>query len=108
MTTNNDMWKQFEELDSGQFDDTLKAAMGDLFDLLKAKRASYGPGNLTEFGDFGVLVRTSDKLKRLVHMHREGIDVTAVNESSEDAWRDIAGYALLVLVAHRLKGDLDG
>lgn len=75
----------------------------DMVSLLTAKRQSYGPSNLTVFGDDGVLVRTSDKLQRLVHMRNTGIKTTAVNESVEDAWRDIAGYALLVLMAHRLE-----
>ena len=98
-----EMWRRFENLSPDEFKSVLLDVTRDMRDLLQNKRESYGPGNLTEFGDFGVLVRTSDKLKRLAHMHREGIDMTAVNESAEDAWRDIAGYALLVLVAHQLK-----
>jgi len=99
----SDMWKRFEALTPDEFSDAATSVALGVVELLGRKRESYGPSNLTQFGDHGVLVRTSDKLQRLAHMHREGIDMTAVNESAEDAWRDIAGYALLVLIAHSHK-----
>ncbi|HET6600255.1 MAG TPA: hypothetical protein VFG60_09850 [Burkholderiaceae bacterium] len=92
-------WSAFEQLSIDEFAVELQKVMSDMADLLQAKRSAYGPSNLTEFGDIGVLIRTNDKIKRLIHMHREGIDTTAVGEDALDAWRDIAGYALLVLVA---------
>lgn len=95
-------WEAFAALDERDFGATLLTITEEMVELLANKRASYGPHNLTEFGDIGVLIRTNDKLKRLIHMWQQGTDMTPVNESALDAWQDIAGYALLVLVAHRV------
>ena len=96
-------WKAFADMDLEQFDRVLQMSLGDMRKLLVSKRDSYGPDNLTDFGDIGVLIRTWDKLKRLKHMHEQGLDVTAVGEDAEDAWRDVVGYGLLMLVAIRMQ-----
>lgn len=88
----------FRVLTPQQFREQMTGVAMEMVDLLCRKRASYGPDNLTKFGEFGILVRTSDKLERLAHMHRQGIDVTEVGEDAEDAWCDLAGYSLLVLL----------
>lgn len=93
-------WETFAALSPDEFKDALYNVLTDMNELLARKRASYGPHNLTEFGDIGVLIRTNDKLKRLIHMWHEGLDTTAVGEDAIDAWRDIAGYALIALVAN--------
>ncbi len=95
-------WEAFAALDIRDFEAAAITVTDSMVHLLSQKRQSYGPHNLTEFGDVGVLIRTNDKLKRLIHMWQEGLDTTAVGEDAIDAWRDIAGYALLVLVAHRV------
>lgn len=96
-------WQLFAKLTPDEFDTVLGMVLRDMHDLLVAKNQSYGPANLTKFGDEGVLVRTSDKLERLIHMRQQGIDITAVGENALDAWVDIAGYALLVQVAAKLR-----
>lgn len=97
-----DGWDRFARLSVAEFDRALNDVMVEMGNLLGRKRESYGPSNLSKFGDVGVLVRTSDKVERLAHMHRHGLTTSAVGEDAEDAWRDIAGYALLALVAHAL------
>ena len=94
-------WEKFADMEISEFVDTLSDVMTEMQGLLQSKRVSYGPHNLTEFGDIGVLIRTNDKIKRLVHMWQKDLSTTAVGEDALDAWRDIAGYALLVLVAHK-------
>lgn len=98
-----DKWELFADLSVGEFVNALDGVTDDMKRLLRDKRLSYGPSNLAKFGDLGVLVRTSDKIERLAHMHREGIEMTAVRESAEDAWSDIVGYGLLVLVAYSME-----
>lgn len=95
-------WEAFAALDDDGFASVLDEVTCHMEMLLAAKRRSYGPHNLAEFGDVGVLIRTNDKLKRLIHMWQQGLDTTAVGEDAIDAWTDIAGYALLVLVAHKV------
>lgn len=95
-------WEKFASLDMDAFHNELDDVLGEMGTLLEAKRRSYGPNNLTEFGDVGVLIRTNDKMKRLIHMWQQGMDTTAVGEGALDAWRDICGYSLLVLIANRV------
>lgn len=89
--------KAFGELTIDEFHGTLDAVCVEMITLLRAKRESYGPSNLTRFGEAGMIVRTGDKLERLWHMHQHGIDTTSVDEDRLDAWRDICGYSLLRL-----------
>lgn len=98
-----DRWQAFSALSDEEFETTTNVLTAGVVRMLVAKRQSYGPHNLAKFGDHGVLVRTSDKVERLIHMEGEGVTTTAVKESALDAWRDIAGYALLVLLAHSLE-----
>lgn len=98
-------WKKSTELTLHEFDGVLTSVNEDMRRLLVAKRESYGPFNPAKFGDDGCLIRTSDKIERLIHMRNQELDMTAVGESWIDAWRDIVGYGLLVLVAHELIPD---
>lgn len=55
------------------------------------KQHDYGPGNIASFGEFGVLVRTSDKIARLTNLQGR----PAVNESVGDSWLDVANYGVI-------------
>lgn len=96
-------WTESTKLTVPEFNGELAQVCEDMRQLLVAKRESYGPFNLAKFGDDGILIRVSDKLERLIHMSRENLETTAVDESRIDAWRDIVGYGLLVLMADRLR-----
>jgi len=66
----------------------------EVADLVISKQRDYGHDNINAFGEFGVLVRTNDKVARLRNLHgKEG-----VTEPRIDAWRDIAGYAIIALM----------
>ena len=97
-----DHWKLFETLDADMFEQQLRDEAETIIELLVAKRKSYGSKNFTEFGDLGVLIRMNDKFKRLIHMQQSNLSTTEVGESVEDAYSDIIGYSLLVLLAHKL------
>lgn len=88
---------------TGSFEDTLDRELTRLRTLLIGKRRDYGPGNLPVFGEYGVLVRTYDKVQRLVNL--SGIGVTPINESTEDTWLDVAGYAILALMLRSVGPD---
>jgi hypothetical protein len=64
-----------------------------LVDLWCSKQADYGHGNITRFGDLGVIVRMSDKVERLKNLDKTG--AAANNESVMDSWRDLLGYAVI-------------
>lgn len=65
--------------------------------LFAQKQHDYGRGNIAKFGEFGVLVRASDKLERLANLQGK----EAKNESVEDTWKDIGNYGFIGLMAHR-------
>ena len=68
------------------------------------KQKDYGSRNISEFGEQGVLVRSSDKFERLKNLHGKigiytpsdkNIILQEANESIDDTWLDISNYAII-------------
>ena len=79
------------------FNEACQEVANELAELVCKKQHDYGHGNILAFGEFGVLVRTNDKVARLTNLvGKEGI-----TEPRVDAWRDIAGYAIIALMLER-------
>lgn len=66
---------------------------------MEAKQKDYGSGNISAFGEFGVLVRCSDKVNRLKTLLES--KRAAKNEPVEDSWKDLANYGIIGLMCHR-------
>ena len=66
--------------------------IGDI-KLFDKKQHDYGPGNIAKFRDYGIVVRTSDKLERLVNLYKN--NRTPENESIEDTWQDLSVYGAI-------------
>jgi hypothetical protein len=66
--------------------------------LFDKKQSDYGPGNIAKFGDYGVLVRMSDKIERLANLYKKNKQKGRVKESVEDTLRDIANYAIITIL----------
>jgi len=64
--------------------------------LFRDKQYDYGPENISNFGDIGVLVRLNDKIERLKNLMFS--DKEAHNESIVDTWIDIGNYGLIGLM----------
>jgi len=62
-------------------------------ELFDKKQRDYGPGNIAKFRDYGIVVRTSDKLERLVNLYKN--NRTPENESIEDTWQDLSVYGAI-------------
>ena len=60
------------------------------------KQSRYGSQNIAEFGETGVLIRATDKIKRLINLFRKGIEPT--DESKEDSYGDLANYGIIALM----------
>ena len=69
----------------------------EVADIVIKKQHDYGHDNINAFGEFGVLVRTSDKVARL----RNLLDKEGVTEPRIDAWVDIIGYGIIALMLDR-------
>ena len=61
--------------------------------LFDKKQHDYGPNNISKFGVQGVLVRTNDKLERLINLYKN--DRNPENESIDDTWQDLSIYGVI-------------
>ena len=70
--------------------------------LFDRKQRDYGPSNIAKFGLTGVLVRSSDKIERLINLQTISIDSVEyepeANESIEDSWQDLSVYGAIARV----------
>lgn len=76
------------------FDEAAQIVAG----TLKKKNHDYGDSfheQFKKFGHISSLIRLSDKLGRLEKLTRIGEDNAKVQESIEDTYLDMAGYAIL-------------
>lgn len=80
---------------------TIKAAQfaAQYLLLFAQKQESYGIGNIDEFGELGVLIRSNDKIRRLRQLIYE--KRTNDLESVEDTWKDLMGYGLIGWMVHK-------
>jgi hypothetical protein len=76
------------------FNEAAQEVASEIANLICKKQHDYGHDNILAFGEFGLLVRTNDKVARL----RNLINKEGITEPRLDSWRDIAGYALLALM----------
>jgi len=70
----------------------------ELFDIFKKKQKSYGPKNISTFGERGVVVRMNDKLQRLIRLVWEDVANPLQDESIRDTYIDMADYALIAIL----------
>lgn len=65
---------------------------------LATKQHDYGYDNITWGGQPGIILRAHDKLSRIQNLIARGDD--ASNESVEDSWLDLAGYAIIGMMVN--------
>lgn len=77
--------------------EALKLALENicLFDM---KQRDYGSSNISGFGEFGVLVRMTDKMERLKNLWKME---KPKNESINDSYVDLSNYALIALLVRK-------
>jgi len=85
----------------GGLEADMAAELARILALFRERQAKYGPKNIAEFGEVGVLVRLYDKLARLRNFYFDGGAGDMADESVEDAWSDISCYAAIALVCKR-------
>lgn len=66
--------------------------------LLDTKNRDYGPGNISAFGERGVIVRLNDKVERLKTLVWNA--KSPEHEKVEDTWMDIANYGVIGMMCH--------
>ena len=65
--------------------------------LFDKKQHDYGPHSIGKFGTTGVLVRSSDKLERLINLYKRG-ENPEVAEPITETWQDISVYGAIARV----------
>jgi len=94
-----------------EVNDEFEATIADLAKLRRQKGHDYGDdkdtfSNITQSEDFGVdgwlgaAIRLNDKVNRIKSFAKKG---SLKNEPIEDAFKDIAVYAIIALVLYRRK-----
>lgn len=79
------------------FNEACHLIADELAELVVRKQHDYGHDNILAFGEFGILVRTNDKVARLKNL----IGKEGITEPRMDAWNDIGGYAILAEMLDR-------
>lgn len=92
------------------FDESVDLVLARLREIMLKKQADYGPRNIMDCGQPGVVIRANDKMARLKNLY--GISdgtfqmKTASNESIEDSFIDLANYAIIALMLRANQFDL--
>jgi len=79
------------------FEEAAKLVADGLAELVIKKHRDYGKGNILDFGEYGVLLRVNDKLRRLKNLQGKEVN----NEPIDDTWEDIAGYSIVALLLRK-------
>lgn len=79
----------------------------EMADLTARKNNDYGShtdpwSNFREFGELGILVRMSDKWKRIKTALQEKREYQVADESVEDTIKDLAVYSIILLLWRRV------
>lgn len=82
------------------FEEAVDSVLADLRQVMISKQRDYGSGNISEFGELGVLIRATDKQKRLKNLLYDNPG-QARNESLEDTWVDVSNYGIIALMVRR-------
>lgn len=80
--------------------DWLDELVSECVAVMRERGRKYGPGNIAEWGELGVLVRLSDKMARLREMQKH-VASDFLDESVEDTYIDIINYGIIALAWRR-------
>jgi len=80
-----------------ELEDKMLSAFSECYQLWCERHRKYGRLNISKFGEYGCLVRASDKLERLINSRH----VDCADESVEDSWKDLLNYAAMALLCRR-------
>lgn len=82
---------------SAEFDSWM--VRDSILETLIKKQKDYGHENISRFGRYGLLVRTHDKLARLINLQKTKNNPE--NESVTDTYTDIVGYSAIGMMLER-------
>lgn len=109
--SNPNFWKLEGEMNQKPktFEESLDLYLGKMRELMIKKQKDYGPRNILDCGEIGLVVRLNDKLARIKNLY--GVTngsfqkKSTCNESIDDTFVDIANYGLIGMMLRG--GDFD-
>lgn len=72
----------------------------EIEDLSRRKNHDYGSDSLISFGNYGILIRMSDKFDRLKSFYKNG-KLEVEDEKLEDTLKDCINYAMYMILQER-------
>jgi len=90
--------KSIDSVDS--FERACRNEALSIADILIKKQHDYGQENILVFGEEGIMIRLSDKIHRLINLFKNR-NAKPQNESVQDTFIDIAGYAIIGLMLQK-------
>lgn len=94
-STKNKGWVVTQET-SKSFEQACRDVAAQIATTVISKQHDYGHDNIMAFKERGLVVRLSDKIARLKNLL--WTNTTPNNESIEDTFTDVAGYAIIGLM----------
>lgn len=92
--------KKAKELRAMTKDDKLKDLTNEILKIYREKNADYGDSFSKSYKEFGIIapvVRMSDKMERIKQLSK-GEDIKVKDESLKDTLKDLANYALMLVI----------
>jgi len=86
----------FLSKNNDDFENKIDKIFKNMKQLLIKKHHDYGNSNLEKYGEFGILVRISDKISRLEQKVINKKEL--MTDSHEDIYKDLIGYATQALI----------
>jgi len=80
-----------------ELEELMILVLRECYQLWCERHRKYGRLNISKFGEYGCLVRASDKLERLINSRH----VNCADETVEDSWKDLLNYAAMALLCRR-------
>jgi hypothetical protein len=84
---------KMDDVDTKTLQNRVQTVTDDVLDTLYRKREDYGARNINLMGEISILSRAVDKTFRIKNLMEKSSEPNF--ESVYDAWRDLAGYALM-------------
>ena len=77
----------------------MEKVLKEISKLIRRKNQMYGDGNVDAMGIEGVILRITEKIERLKHLRKIGLNPD--EETLEDTWQDIIGFGIIGLMLQR-------
>jgi hypothetical protein len=94
-----ELWTTLGGIAYGIYRFEFDGSVDSVVNTLVKKQRDYGPENINKFGQYGLVVRTHDKIARLENLISR--QTAPENEAIQDTFLDIVGYSAIGIMLVR-------